>query len=283
MISYVRRMLRLKFYVLISGLLIKYKCQNVGYIIQILNKFSWRKYLAIGWWWNIATVSRDLLRSITLNFMCFITGYVISRLVASFVFVQVTHKRALSLYYIYCLVPNLSISCHKLANRGFHGFKSICRAKFIHGQNLLRIYHCNPENSTLKILILLFHVSWLLKEHTLIFSTIFLHSKPNLQPFVWKKFILWLCHPENSTSTPKSWAHFSIRIHINLLCTQSNSPISYAANTLIPGAHRRMTLNDARNPENSTRINFFFFTMGVTHGLSHHSKISIKMISLIEC
>ena len=40
MVWYVRRMLWLKFYVLISGLLIKYKCQNVGYIIQILNKLS---------------------------------------------------------------------------------------------------------------------------------------------------------------------------------------------------------------------------------------------------
>ena len=163
------------------------------------------------------------------------------------------------------------------------GLIPFVRAKFIHGQNLLRIYHCNPENSTSKILILLFHVSWLLKEHTVIFSTIFLHSKPNLQPFVWKKFILWLCHPENSTSTPKSWAHFSIWIHISLSCTQSNSPISYAANTPTPGAHRRMTLNDARNPENGTRINFFFITMGVTHGLSHHSKISNRMISLIQC
>ena len=42
MVWYVRRMLWLKFYVLISGLLMKYKCQNVGYIIQILNKLSWK-------------------------------------------------------------------------------------------------------------------------------------------------------------------------------------------------------------------------------------------------
>ena len=50
MVWYVRRMLWLKFYVLISGLLIKYKGQNVGYIIQILNKLSWRKYFATGCW-----------------------------------------------------------------------------------------------------------------------------------------------------------------------------------------------------------------------------------------
>ena len=152
-----------------------------------------------------------------------------------------------------------------------------------HGQNLVRIHHCNPENSTSKMFILLFYVSWSLKEYTLIFFIILLYCKPNLQPFVWKNFILGLRHPENSTSTPKSWAHIYIRIYINPLCTQSNSPIFYAANTFTPVALGRMTLNDVCNPENSTQINFLFFSMGVTHGLSHHTKISNKMSSLIQC
>ena len=152
-----------------------------------------------------------------------------------------------------------------------------------HRQNLVRIHHCNPENSTSKMFILLFYVSWSLKEYTLIFFIILLYCKPNLQPFVWKNFILGLRHPENSTSTPKSWAHIYIRIYINPLCTQSNSPIFYAANTFTPVALGRMTLNDVCNPENSTQINFLFFSMGVTHGLSHHTKISNKMSSLIQC
>ena len=53
-----------------------------------------------------------------------------------------------------------------------------------HGQNLVRIHHCNPENSTSKMFILLFYVSWSLKEYTLIFSIILFYSKPNLKPFV---------------------------------------------------------------------------------------------------
>ena len=60
---------------LISGLLIEHECQNVGYIIQILSKFSWWKYFAVGWWSDIAIISRVLLWNTPLNFRCFIKGY----------------------------------------------------------------------------------------------------------------------------------------------------------------------------------------------------------------
>ena len=60
---------------LISQLLIEHECQNVGYIIQILSKFSWWKYFAVGWWSDIAIISRVLLWNTPLNFRCFIKGY----------------------------------------------------------------------------------------------------------------------------------------------------------------------------------------------------------------
>ena len=70
--------------------------------------------------------------------------------------------------------------------------------------------------------------------------------------------MLELLSPGKQRLQPQKLSTFFYWININLLRTQSNGPISYAANTLTPGAHRRMTLIDACNPKNSTCTNFFF-------------------------